>query len=286
MAAEVSENQPRRRLSRYRRSVTPPPLVLQARDRQIVAAVAQHRFLTREQIERLFFGTTTRANFRLQKLYHHKLLGRLHLPTVRGSSQAIYHLDRQGVPVAAEALGIQPATIPWKYKRRDVGPLFLRHLLAVNDVRIALELAARSRKDHELLLWLSDQECRDTYAWQYGRKVLAPDAYGRYRFGDRVISFFLELDQATMSGKRWADKVNRYVEYAASGRYEERFGMKLFRVLVVTTSQERLANLMRATEQQTRRSFWFTTLEDIGKHSVLASVWWRIGVQKHTALLD
>jgi len=266
-----------KRLSRYRRESAPPPLVLQQRDRQLVAAVGQHRFLTREQIERLFFRTTTRANFRLQKLYHHRFLNRLHLPTVRGSSQAIYCLDREGVPVAAEVLGVPPASIPWKRKSRDVGPLFMRHLLAVNDVRIGFELAARSNPEHELLLWLDDQEARDKYAWGYTQKVLAPDAYGRYRFGDRVVSFFLELDRATMAANRWVDKVKRYQEYASSRRYEERFGMKLFRVVVVTTSPQRLANLLKAAEEQTQRAFWFATLADVREKGLRGQIWRRFG---------
>lgn len=221
----------------------------------------------------------------LQKLYHHRFLNRLHLPTVRGSSQAIYCLDRDGVPVAAEILGVPPASIPWKYKRRDVGPLFMRHLLAVNDVRIAFELAARSNSNHELLLWMDDQETRDKYAWGYGQKVLAPDAYGRYRFGDRVISFFLELDRATMSAKRWAEKVARYQEYGNSGRYEERFGMKLYRVLVVTTTPQRLANLLASTEERTKRAFWFATLEDIRRQGALARIWWKAGSKQREGFL-
>lgn len=284
--ADKPDNRTRKRLSRYRREAAPPPLVLQPRDRQIVAAVAQHRFLSREQIERLFFGTTTRANFRLQKLYHHKFLNRLHLPTVRGSSQAIYYLDRQGVPVAAEMLGVPPAEVTWKFKSRDVGALFLKHVLAVNDVRIAFELAARKHPDHELALWLSEQEARDAYTWGYERKVLAPDAYGRYRFGDRVVSFFLELDRATMAAKRWAEKVGRYQEYANSGRYEERFGMRLFRVLVVTTTARRLFNLLAVTEQQAQRAFWFTTLGEVKEKGVLGRIWMRVGSSERAGFLD
>jgi hypothetical protein len=267
----------RKRLSRYQRADSPPPLVLQERDRQILAAVGQHRFLSREQIERLFFGTTTRANFRLQKLYQHKFLNRLHLPTVRGSSQAIYCLDRNGVEVAAEALGVPPATIPWKYKNRDVGALFLKHLLGVNDVRIAFEVAARENSGHELLLWLPEQDAKNGYGWHSGSKVLAPDAYGRYGFGDRVISFFVELDRATMTNKRWQEKVDRYLEYSASGRYEERFGMKLFRVLVVTTTPQRRSNLLSVTAERTDKMFWFTTLESIRDRGVLGAGWSRSG---------
>lgn len=267
----------RKRLSRYQRASSPPPLVLQERDRQILAAVGQHRFLSREQIERLFFGTTTRANYRLQKLWNHGFLNRLHLPTVRGSSQAIYCLDRHGVPVAAEVLGVPPATIPWKYKNRDVGALFLKHLLAVNDVRIAFEFTARENPDHELLLWLPEQDAKNGYGWQSGSKVLAPDAYGRYRFGDRVISFFVELDRATMANTRWLEKVERYLQYSASGRYEERFGMKLFRVLVITTTPQRLLNLLAVAEERTDKIFWFTTLDEMKGNGILAPIWLRAG---------
>lgn len=216
---------------------------------------------------------TDDGNFRLQKLYHHKFLNRIHLPTVRGSSQAIYCLDREGVSVAAEILGVSPASIPWKYKNRDVKPLFLRHLLAVNDVRVAFEVAARSNPEHELLLWLGELEARDTYTWGYERKTLAPDAYGRYRFGDGVVSFFLELDQATMSLKRWRDKVDRYAEYANSGRYEERFGMKHFRVLVVTTTPKRLRNLQAVRAGETSAMLWMAVQPDILEAGVIAEVW-------------
>lgn len=189
------------------------------------------------------------------------------------------------MPVVAEILGVPSASIPWKYKNRDVRPLFLRHLLAVNDVRVAFEVTARSNPNHELLLWLGEQEAKDTYTWGYEQKTLAPDAYGRYRFGDRVASFFVEVDQATMSLKRWRDKVDRYLEYADSGRYEERFGMKHFRVVVVTTTQKRLANLKATVEGSTSAFFWFVPLSDLQATGVLAEVWQRSGSRERQGLL-
>lgn len=135
----------------------------------------------------------------------------------------------------------------------------------------------QDRIDHELLLWMNDLDARDTYTWGYEHKVLAPDAYARYRFGERVVSFFLDLDRATMAAKRRTDKVKRYQEYANSGRYEERFGMKLFRVVVVTTSTQRLTKLLKAAAQQTQRAFWFATLGDLTERGVGSAIWRKVG---------
>jgi hypothetical protein len=51
-------------------------------------------------------------------------MNRIHQPAIRGSSQAIYCLDREGLPVAAEILSVPPTSISWKYKHRNVNPLF------------------------------------------------------------------------------------------------------------------------------------------------------------------
>jgi hypothetical protein len=61
--------------------------------------------------------------------------------------------------------------------------------------------------------------------------------------------------------------------------------MKLFRVLVVTTTPQRLANLIRGTER-TSRAFWFATIDDIGRQGVLHHVWERLGGESRSGLLD
>jgi hypothetical protein len=69
----------------------------------------------------------TRVNFRLQKLFHHGYLTRQFLPTLKGSSQAIYLLDRLGLAVAAERLAKDAADL-W-HPKETLKPLFLGHSL-------------------------------------------------------------------------------------------------------------------------------------------------------------
>ncbi len=89
-----------------------------------------------------------------------------------------------------------------------------------------------------------------------------------------------------MSLKRWRDKVERYAEYANSGRYEERFGMKHFRVLVVTTTPKRLANLTTAMDGKSGPNFWTAVVSDVTAKGVLGEVWRRAGGEAAQALLS
>lgn len=261
-----------KKLSKWRRSEQPLPHVLTDRDRAIIAAVAEYRILSREQIQRLFgIGTATRANFRLGKLFHNGYLQRQAVPVLHGSSQALYTLDRFGVPVAAERLGKDPASF-W-CPARKFSPLFLTHQLAVNDVRIALELAARTHADRELMLWSSEYEAKDRFFFGLEWLTLTPDAFLRFRVGHKVLNAFLEVDLSSMPLRRFKEKVERYVAYDASGRFNERHKSRHFRVLVVAKNQARLANLKRAIAGWTSRVFWLAILSEIKSNGVLSQIW-------------
>lgn len=85
------------KIPRNRQTVGVPRILLQKRDKEIILAVYENRFLKRDQIERLFFAGSTRSacNQRLAKLYQHKFLDRIFLP-IAGlvSSQATYALGK------------------------------------------------------------------------------------------------------------------------------------------------------------------------------------------------
>ena len=82
-----------KRKSRFHRSEKPARIILQDRDKRIIAAVYEYRFLTRSQIQRLFnINCITRANVRLRKLFDHGYLDRRFRPTVTGTSESIYVL--------------------------------------------------------------------------------------------------------------------------------------------------------------------------------------------------
>ena len=71
-------NAPKTRLPRYRRASTPPPMQLTARDVRILEAVCDMRFLSREQVQQLYFSPSTASycKRRLALLYHNAFLAR------------------------------------------------------------------------------------------------------------------------------------------------------------------------------------------------------------------
>ena len=81
------------------------------------------------------------------------------------------------------------------------------------------------------------------------RVAVIADGYFVLRWRDRKAHFFLEADRATIANKRWMRKVRAYMAYYRSGQYQARYQTRSLRVLTVTTSQKRLANLKAATEQ-------------------------------------
>jgi hypothetical protein len=261
-----------KRLSKFQRSDAAPGHVLNDRDMAIVAAVANYKLLSRSQIQRLFgFGNSTRVNFRLIRLFQHSYLARHYLPTVHGSSQAIYVLDRLGLPVAAERLGKDAAEL-WRPKE-SLKPLFLNHQMAVNDVRIAFELAARAHDDHRLLIWLPEEEVKDRFFFGDRWHTLTPDAFLRYGVGKQALSAFVEVDQGTMTNKRFKEKIERYFAYDVSGRYANHYKGQRFRVLVLVRTPERLANLKGTAAQVAQRHCWFATATDIQQRGLDAQIW-------------
>ncbi len=271
MELQAEDKPTGKRLSKFRRIVNAVPHVLTDRDMAVVAAVADYRLLSRSQIQRLLgFGTVTRANFRLQKLFHQGYLARHYLPTLKGSSQAIYTLDRLGLPVAAERLGKDTKDL-WRPKA--LHPFFLAHQLAVGEVRIAFELAARTHDDHQLLQWLPEEEAYDRFFFAGHWRSLTPDAFLRYRVGKQVLSAFVEVDRGTMPNRRFKEKVERYFAYDVSGRYADRYRGQRFRVLVVAPSQVRQANLMSTAAKVAQRYHWFARASELREKGPLASIW-------------
>ena len=63
-----------------------------------------------------------------------------------------------------------------------------------------------------------------------------------------------------------------YEIYVRTGRYFERYGTRSLRVLVVTTTHQRLANLQSTTEEVTNLPiFWFTTIDQVQPETMLTS---------------
>ncbi|MCK4351858.1 replication-relaxation family protein [candidate division WOR-3 bacterium] len=273
------------RQSRYERALKPKPLALQDRDTAMIKACYKYRWLSREQLQRLFnFHCITRINIRLRKLYDNKYLSRRFLPASRGSSQAIYSLGIKGVDLVSELTGEAPKIIKQKRKENlEVKEIFLTHNLLVSDVRIAFWLAIKNHQDMKWLRWIDERElqieCRN--------KILQPDGYCQYFYQGKLFNFFLELDRSTESNPRFLNsKVALYLKLAKSGLYQKIFGVKYFRVLIITLTEERLYNLKTNIEKITDKIFWLTIIDKITPVNVFDKIWYRVGKEGFYSLLE
>ena len=248
----------------------------------------QYRVLRRDQIQRLLFPSKNTANERLKRLYQHRFLQRRWLTVEygQGMGQALYLLDRRGAETIAQRVGIDVPSLQWTPSHNRVSFPFLEHTLMINDVRIALSLAARGL-GYPLERWIPEDELTAhpdhvvLPMYRGVRKVaVIPDGYFSLHLGDKRASFLLEADRATVSNKHWALRVRSCMEYVRSGRYSRRYGAHSLRVLTVTTGEKRLANLKRTTEKARGDStFWFASLPSVEAASVLSQPIWQVAGQ-------
>ena len=278
------------KLPRNRRVDNPPPMRLMARDIEILRAVHDFRIVRGSQLQALFFGSQSTASYRLSRLYQHGFLDRHFLPTLGAiaSSPALYTLGKRGVDVLRRVLDGDPQQIRKSPDHRELSPLFLEHLLQINDFRVAVTVAAREQR-YTLELWLDDFQLKASYDRvvieapnRRRREVsLIPDGYFVLKVPQGRACFFLEMDRGTMTRGRFRDKVLAYQAYIASGQYEKRYGTRSLRVLTVTSEPKRLENLKtEAEEARGGRVFWFTTSDLVADKTVLMGAIWQIAGSK------
>lgn len=250
------------------------------RDREIVAAVSTHRALTSDQLSLLFWGelkANSRCRLRLRLLAEHGYLERAEQPVAlsEGRRPLVYFLDKRGLALAADVRGVPESAIEWKKEHNDVRWPFLEHLLATNEIRVRIEVAA-PRAGFTVLEWLDDKTLASTSIRDQFMVVrpggslqaaIGPDGYVSLLDPDGTTRHraFIEADRATVPLGRWQEKVQRYLWYFRSPAFADRYrASKPFRVLTVTTSAERLANMKRVTEEAGGKTwFWFATYDTL-----------------------
>lgn len=281
------------------------PFRLTNRDREIVRAVYDYRALISSQINTLFFSKqggnvnqqkpSSRCLQRLRRLYEHGFLHRAEQPSKpsEGHKPFVYFLDKGGVNLLAEMRGVFPDDLDWHPKHKQIRPQAINHLLATNDVRIAIELAAKALSA-DIRKWLDDSTLRrkemkdrvEISTPQGKRKPVAivPDGYCLLSVGEHNYHNFLEIDMGTVTGQSsnygrrdFSRKIRGYIAYGTSGQYQERYQAQSMRVLIVTTGEKRMENLKAVAEKAGGRDqFWFTTFDKINEDSVLSVPIWAV----------
>lgn len=265
-------------LSRYRRPARPGGrLWLQARDVDILRAIARHRYAQAEHVHALLFvGRTLRvAQARLRKLWEHQLLDRRFVPfTLDGVRQPpsvaatpTYSLTARGAQIAAGADGTA-----LRHAEHAASASTLAHHLTVTDLLVALEAACGRESSVELV------EAR--HEWELWRQakagpmrsesLIVPDGAFTLLHAGRAApeTWYVEVVRASIAGgnETFKKKMLRYAELHRAGAFARLFGDRHVRgVLVATPGPERARNLQSlAVFVPGRRFFAFTHFEERG----------------------
>lgn len=268
-------------LPKYGRVQNPPSMWLTERDKRILEAIhAYDGVLSFPQIKRLFFTGKTQAEQRLKLLYQHGYLARLNKEQRRRLPEMVYWLDKKGAELVASLTGTPISEFTY---RKEPRWFQIEHDLTVTDFRLNLFEACRSNTNISLENWIPESEFwaypdKVTYSYQDKKmnRHIRPDGFFMLTTGENRIRYLLEIDRSTEDNPRFQrEKILPGLAYLKSQAYEERFGHKSGRWLVITTGERRLKNMLsQAKRAKTGGLFYFTTFSKLSPESILDSPIW------------
>ena len=236
--------------------------------------------MTHSQITQLCFPgcTSSWPLERMQHYFDHKLIKKIDAYNVNGRflGEIVYTLDKYGAFMAARYKGMEWSDFKWRRKPRW---LTLFHDLTINDVRLAIVEACNIHKNFALKKWVSEYELSQVTPRIPGRL----DSFfllrrARRGLPERVeqLAFHLEIDTGNHTIKRFIKrKVKPILKHFGTDVYSRHFGVREGVCLIVTSSEKRLYNLKKATEESGGEGlFYFTTLDVITSETVLKKPIW------------
>jgi hypothetical protein len=248
------------------------PFVVTGRDKGILHAVHQHRFLTTELVELAFFpppatglrvAECSRAYERLRLLWLWGYLERIELPVARqigGRRPYLYALGRRAVPLV-EAL--RPPDAPAVGVTRIDRTVDDRvdHDLLVAGVWANLVAALRGGRATSFR-WFAERDLRARRWWVEDPKTghrlpVLPDGCAVVGLPDGgVHACLFEVDMGSLTLARFARKVRALEAWLASGAAERALGCGSFEVAVLTHSQRRLESLCQGATDEVPSERW------------------------------
>jgi hypothetical protein len=204
------------------------------------------------------------VNTRLLKLRRAGLLKRFFFVSAEGGKRAIYSLTRR----SAELIGTGLNDIKRPADSFLLGDKFIAHQLALNQVYCSC-------------LFKPPPSAISVKSWRTFRKSLSPahpvipDAYFEIHSNESVRPMFLEVDLGTEGLTVWNNKIEQYLNFAASGEFAGQFQNNRFSVLIVVDREPRLHSLRASISKVTAKLFYLTTFQRIKDHGFWAAIWLR-----------
>lgn len=254
------------------------------RDVALLMMLAQHGYLTTEDIWQLFWpeASAWHARRRLRWLRELRLATRWWqlLPTVDSwrRMSSVWMLTQPGAALAAQYLGVDPKPIIVRSSYVAEGMRPIDHDLAVNRFMVQLAQAAADIGDQGLYSWVGEPGMRRLV--QLSQQLeeadepreLAPDAWGRYLTAEGEVLFHLEHDTGTEKPADLGVKAHRYLRQARVGE----------QVLFTLPNAARERSVRSAIERagagsevwrHRRVRCWTTTFQLLAEHGPLGRIW-------------
>ena len=270
------------RLPRYGRIKIPPNMRLTERDQHVLEAIhAYDGMLGFSQIQRLFFTGKSQTEQRLKLLYQHRYLNRPDRDQRSRIPEMIYWLDNKGAEIVASLQGTPLREFTWRKQPRWFQ---VEHDLAVNDFRLDMIEACIQDPEINLETWIPESEF-----WAYPDRIeylhkdrrikrnIRPDGYFMLATPEHFLRYLLEIDRSTEDNPRFLrEKILPGLAYIKTEAYQDRFGHRSGRWLVVTTGEKRMTNMLRqARRGKAKGLFYFTTYDQVSVNTLLHAPIWR-----------
>jgi hypothetical protein len=288
----------------------------------VVEGVFMARYMTTPQIWALYFRETKPYKVvqeRLRKLKQYGVLRCIEQAFKRGESTPPYlwALDELGKELLVQERGIDPEqidTTPWMHEDNNHKIL---HLINTTNVHIALEQAALA-VGMTVAAWLDErvlQSQPEVYSLSVAvedrevTKRFVPDAHFVLSRDGKQGMFWVEIDQATIdlepssyAKRSIIGKLRDVLAWEQSAQYQQEFGERPLRYLIVTTGVRRMQNMLKLAEKVFKetgmtlgqedtlealgKKILFTTINEVTNHNLLTGpIWRRVGSKDPTALL-
>jgi hypothetical protein len=155
----------------------------------------------------------------------------------------VYFLGKRGWHVVGKPMN---AYNDYRMQIEQRAERTFQHTLSVHDVTLKFVLESEVKRiiSSEDKLW---QEAVD-----FGN---IPDSWIQFGGGEA----FIEVDRATERPIVLKEKLDRYIAFKESGRYRQQFPGCDFKVLVITTSENRIESLERRIWDP---DIWFSTMDE------------------------
>jgi len=291
---------------------------LTARDVALLQNIARLRLATTAQLAALDGGSPQNVSRSLLALWENGYVERPEAQVAsrflyEGSRPAIYGLTRKGAALLREhGLDVRRRLLDGIDKEQAAGWRFIEHTVSIAEFMVRLELGVRGRSDVRILergeiLLDAPKSNRDRLVkleasirlnGALRKNAAVPDALFGLRFNDEEKSYFmLEIDRGEMPVERYrnaqrtyfAKKMLTYYEANRQQRHVHDLGIENFRVLTVTTTNERVERMLSAlngiTEGRGSNMFLFTDVATLAASNPL-DLDWMSGKREAVRLMD